>query len=66
MPRPTTAEAELIHEALGIRQKRHLSPEALAKATAALGLIRGRDKTASNGRAFVEIAGAVSAQGEAA
>jgi hypothetical protein len=33
---PTPDEAEVIRDALGIRKRRHLSPEAKAKATAAL------------------------------
>jgi hypothetical protein len=42
---PTEAEAKLIREALGIRRRRHLSPEALAQARSALELAAGRAKS---------------------
>jgi hypothetical protein len=42
---PTEAEAKLIREALGIRRRRHLSPEALAQARSALELAAGGAKS---------------------
>jgi hypothetical protein len=38
---PTAAEADLIREALGIRKRRHLSDEELARVTSALERARG-------------------------
>jgi hypothetical protein len=49
---PTSEEAELIREALGIRKRRHVSPETLAAARVSLELARSPDKTPPGGRAF--------------
>jgi hypothetical protein len=50
---PEPAEAELIREALGIRNRRHLSPEQLV-ARMPLGSIQNRDKRAPGGPAFAQ------------
>jgi hypothetical protein len=42
---PTSEEAELIREALGIRKRRHMSPETLAAARVSLEFARSLDKT---------------------
>jgi hypothetical protein len=42
---PTEHEAKLIREAMGIRRRRHLSPEALAQARSALEFAAGRAKS---------------------
>jgi hypothetical protein len=57
---PTSGEAEVIRAALGIRRKRHLSPEAMAKAKAALRLINFPVRDTLVGPTFAETAGAVS------
>lgn len=50
---PTADEAELIRNALGIRKRRNISPEALERATMALGLARSRVKSTSHGQGLV-------------
>ena len=45
---PTAAEADLIREALGIRKRRHLSEEELARVTSALERARGLYKSVSH------------------
>jgi hypothetical protein len=42
---PTSAEAEAIRDVIGIRRRRHLSPEALAQARSALEVAAGRAKS---------------------
>jgi hypothetical protein len=42
---PTEAEAGAVRDCLGIRRRRHLSPEALAQARSALELAAGRAKS---------------------
>ena len=45
---PTAAEADLVREALGIRKRRHLSEEELARVTSALERARGLYKSVSH------------------
>jgi hypothetical protein len=52
MPAPT--EAGVIREALGIRRRRHLSPEELARAVITLERVRSLRKTPSAGPKFVK------------
>jgi len=47
---PVAAEADLIREALGIRKRRHLSDEELARLTSTLERARGLYKPASNSK----------------
>jgi hypothetical protein len=49
---PTSEEAELIREALGIRKRRHMSPETLAAARVSLEFARSLDKTPPGASAF--------------
>jgi hypothetical protein len=49
---PASAEACVIREALGIRRRRHLSPEELARAVIALERARSLRKTTSGGPKF--------------
>jgi hypothetical protein len=51
---PAPAEAEVIRDALGIRRKRHLSPEAMAKAMAALRLVNFPDSAVLGGSTIAE------------
>jgi hypothetical protein len=51
---PTPAEAGLIREAIGIRKRRHLSPDAMAQARVALERARSLDKTPHQPQAFVK------------
>jgi hypothetical protein len=51
---PTPTEAGVIREALGIRRRRHLSPEQLARARIAVERARSLGKTPSGGRKFVK------------
>jgi hypothetical protein len=49
---PTPTEAAMIREAIGIRRKRHLSPDAMAQAMSALGCAPGRAKSTSGAPTF--------------
>jgi hypothetical protein len=55
---PTPAEAELIREAVGIRRRRHLSPEMLARSRFYLERARSHVKSASGDRTFAKAVGA--------
>jgi hypothetical protein len=54
---PTPDETAIIREALGIRKRRHLSPEELAALRLRLGQIQPPTKSASNAQGFAETAG---------
>jgi hypothetical protein len=51
---PAAGEAGLIREAIGIRKRRHLSPDARAQARVALERARSLDKTPFQPRPFVK------------
>ena len=54
---PTPDEAAIIREALGIRKRRHLSPEEIAARARQLEQFRSPTKPASNGAGLTETAG---------
>ena len=57
---PTPAEAIIIREALGIRKRRHLSPEEIAARARQLEQFRSLTKSASNGAGLSPEAGPMS------
>jgi hypothetical protein len=62
---PTEAEAGAIRDCLGIRRRRHLSPEALAQARSALELAAGRAKSPVPEPGSAQVVGPVGSSREA-